>query len=423
MATYRGDDTSETYTGPQNVMYGLGGNDYLRGNGGYYTVLYGGEGNDTLLFQTSTQTWGDMYGGSGNDSLYSDSSVNIADYLHGDTGNDYITSYGGNDFLDGGIGNDLLFGGTGNDELQGGSGVDGLVGGTGDDVLYGGEGDDAGTTIVVGSTDFQSTGGLFGEAGLDYLDGGRGNDLLDGGADADILLGGEGNDTLIGGTGIDRMDGGFGNDKIYVDNAADVVIEAEGGGTDQVLTTVSYQLKAGVAVETLSTTSNVGTTAINLVGNDLVQTIIGNNGVNTLNGLGGNDTLSALAGNDFVYGGLGNDTLFGGTGNDSFVFNTALNATTNRDTIRDFHNVSGDNDTIRLENAIFTKLTVTGGLSSANFAANANGTAVDANDYIVYNTTTGALSYDSNGSAAGGLVQFATLSDVPTLTSSDFLVI
>jgi Ca2+-binding RTX toxin-like protein len=49
--------------------------------------------------------------------------------------------------------------------------------------------------------------------------------------------------------------------------------------------------------------------------------------------------------------------------------------------------------------------------------------AADANDYIVYNQTTGALFYDSNGSGAGGAIQFATLTNKPTLTASDFVVI
>jgi Ca2+-binding RTX toxin-like protein len=41
---------------------------------------------------------------------------------------------------------------------------------------------------------------------------------------------------------------------------------------------------------------------------------------------------------------------------------------------------------------------------------------------IVYNTTTGALFYDSNGNAAVGVVQIAILTGAPTLTSSDFVV-
>ena len=77
--------------------------------------------------------------------------------------------------------------------------------------------------------------------------------------------------------------------------------------------------------------------------------------------------------------------------------------------------------TIRLENAVFTKLVTAGVLNAAFFRVGA--AAVDANDYIVYNKSTGALSYDSNGNGAGGAVQFATLSANLSLTSADFLII
>ena len=58
-----------------------------------------------------------------------------------------------------------------------------------------------------------------------------------------------------------------GNDTYYVDNAGDMVNEAAGGGTDQVLTSVSYTLAAGQEIEALSTTNSAGTGAINLTGN------------------------------------------------------------------------------------------------------------------------------------------------------------
>jgi Ca2+-binding RTX toxin-like protein len=104
------------------------------------------------------------------------------------------------------------------------------------------------------------------------------------------------------------------------------------------------------------------------------------------------------------------------------VFNTPLNATTNRDTITDFSpsGIVSGNDLIYLENAIFTKLTALGTLNPAFFRAGA--AALDANDYIVYNQATGALFYDSNANVAGGAIQFATLSTRPVLTSADFSV-
>jgi predicted outer membrane repeat protein len=44
-------------------------------------------------------------------------------------------------------------------------------------------------------------------------------------------------------------------------------------------------------------------------------------------------------------------------------------------------------------------------------------------DRIIYDIVTGALTFDSNGSAAGGAVQFATLDPGLALTTADILVV
>jgi hypothetical protein len=82
-----------------------------------------------------------------------------------------------------------------------------------------------------------------------------------------------------------------------------------------------------------------------------------------------------------------------------------------------------DNDTIRLENAVFTQLLSTGTLAASMFQASVVGAADDADDYIVYNTTTGALSYDADGVGAAAAVQFAQLVGSPAITSADFVVV
>jgi serralysin len=62
-------------------------------------------------------------------------------------------------------------------------------------------------------------------------------------------------------------------------------------------------------------------------------------------------------------------------------------------------------DTISLDNAIFTAIGANGGLLAAAFRVGT--AAADASDRIIYNSSTGALIYDSDGSASGGAVEFA----------------
>lgn len=241
-----------------------------------------------------------------------------------------------------------------------------------------------------------------GASGNDHLNGRGGNDKLYGGTGSDNGLG---NDTLDGGTGADTMAGGIGDDVYYVDDGGDRVTEtSDGGSADQVFTTISYTLAN--YVEKLNA---LGTKAINLTGNSLGNTITGNTAANKING---------GSGNDVIYGDGGKDILTGGKGKDYFVFNTKLSASTNVDTITDF---KAADDTIRLENAIFTKLIKTGKLSSSNFKVGAK--AGDRNDYIVYDKDKGYLYYDSNGSGKGAAILFAKVDAGTTLTAADFFVI
>lgn len=50
-----------------------------------------------------------------------------------------------------------------------------------------------------------------------------------------------------------------------------------------------------------------------------------------------------------------------------------------------------------------------GSLGTRFYAAAGATNGHDSNDHIVYNSTTGALYYDSNGSAAGGTTQIAVI--------------
>ena len=134
-------------------------------------------------------------------------------------------------------------------------------------------------TVIVQIRGVDSADTLLGTAGDDVLTGGVGADYLDGCGGADVLQGGTGEDTII-------VDGD------------DQVVEAAGGGYDNVAAKVSYALAAGQEVEVLSTTSNAGTAAIDLTGNAFGQVLVGNDGINRLDGGGGADQLVGLGGND-----------------------------------------------------------------------------------------------------------------------------
>jgi CubicO group peptidase (beta-lactamase class C family) len=120
----------------RTTLYGLGGNDILRGASRQANVLFGNEGNDTLRGGRQDDT---LNGGSGNDRLFGNRGN---DLLVGGSGDDYLSGGEGDDRLKGSAGKDELFGDAGNDYLDGGFGVDTLNGGQGNDVLmdyYGGD--------------------------------------------------------------------------------------------------------------------------------------------------------------------------------------------------------------------------------------------------------------------------------------------
>ena len=215
------------------------------------------------------------------------------------------------------------------------------------------------------------------------------------------------------------MFGYGGNDTYYVDDVNDVIgSESAGNGTnDQLFTSVNYILAAGPYIERMATTSSAGTTAINLVGSNSGQTIVGNAGNNIIRGMGGNDTLIGGSGNDRLVGGAGNDILNGGAGNDVFIFDGALNAASNVDTIQDY-NVA--QDSIWLEDAVFTGLTL-GKLAGSAFTRGV--AATTANHRIIYNAATGALSFDADGNGGGAAIQFASLSAGLAMNAGEFTVI
>lgn len=342
------------------------------------------------------------------------SAVTVYDYLS--TGqSEALKAYvlRGADSLAGSGSSDWLMGMAGNDTLNGGAGNDTLEGGTGNDVYYVQQAGDRVVEAVSGGTDtvysYLSSHTL--AANVEYgVVRTTGTASLTGNALANRLTGSTGANTLDGGAGVDTMVGGDGSDTYAVRQVGDLVSEtnaASAGGTDTVSSFLSsYALTANVERGVIAVT-----TTASLVGNTLANILTGSTGANALSG---------GAGNDILIGGAGNDVLTGGSGSDAFRFTAAPNGSTNVDRIADFVAID---DTLQLENAVFAKLTTTGTLSAANFRSGVGAHALDSNDYVLYDTGTGKLYYDADGSGAGAAIQIAALTGIPTLTNADIFII
>jgi Ca2+-binding RTX toxin-like protein len=267
-------------------------------------------------------------------------------------------------------------------------------------------------TDAAGNTGAASSAAVVTIATANSINGTSGADSLTGDGSNNTIIGYAGNDILNGKAGNDTMIGGTGNDRYVVDSTRDIIDERGASGTDLVQSSVTYSLanasRVFGSVEKLTLT---GTRAINGTGNTLANIITGNGAANVLHGGLGGDKLVGM---------LGKDTLVGGKGNDVFVFNTKLSSA-NIDKITDFHNLNGDNDSFRLENAVFTKLGPAGHMKAGFFYAGTS--AHDANDHIIYNKATGALFYDTDGLGGGAQVQIATLTNKVALAAADFTVV
>jgi Ca2+-binding RTX toxin-like protein len=406
---------SDSHTGlgnaSRNILIGGAGNDYLIGLDGNDTLidgsglntLQGGAGDDIYAVQSNSDSVFE-FPNEGTDQVqtflpFYHLSPNVENLTfigstdHSGVGNELsnvIIGNGGSDMLDGGIGApDTLIGGAGNDTY--------IVHNVGDVVVENpNEGID---TVQVDSLPSYTLGanvenlthtGSNTFAGI----GNALNNVLIGGAGNDYLIGLDGNDTLIDGSGLNTLQGGKGDDIYAVQSNYDSVYELPGEGTDQVQTFLpTYVLPANVENLTF-----VGPNAHTGIGNELDNVIVGSSGDDFLNGMGGHDTLT------------------GGAGADLFVFTTAIAGSNNVATITDF-TVNGDR--IVLDHSIFSGLLPTGVMPDAALTW---GTET-ANTRIIYDATSGAVSYDADGAGGAAAIHFATVAAHLNLSAHDFLVV
>ena len=281
--------------------------------------------------------------------------------------------------------------------------------------------------------------------------GSTGNDYLNGGSGNDRLAGKEGNDTMLGGTGDDKYI--FGNG-----TGADLIVD-EGGSNDQIefITNngdflgpfIAYRKGDSLFFRSYNSNTTWDTSEIkNFQGKGYVENLryldgdgsavfnlakgsIGTKGFDwitatetgnsSLSGLAGIDVLMGYAGNDTLNGGAGSDSLIGLEGADKFVLDVIPKIAADADRIIDF---SAGEDKIQFSKKAFKGFSAIGALSSGAYVEGAGKTAADsASQRVIYDTTTGDLFYDADGSGKAAAVKIAMIGTKADLSYTDFEII
>ncbi len=419
------------------IGYGNSLDNYITGNsladtlsgGAGKDSLEGGLGSDVYYVDSSADVVTETSATGGTDLVYASASFTLGNYVEnltltgtaaidgtGNGLNNVITGNSLANYLRGDAGNDTLYGGAGGDYLDGGTGNDYMVGGAGGDAYVV---DSSGDVVVetaaeAGVIDYVNafiTAYTLG-ANLENLilnEGGVGvgnalnniisvsghnNSTLSGAGGNDYLMGSYGDDSLNGGTGNDTLSGNDGNDTYVVEGCNDKIIEAAGGGTDTVQTSVNYGLADNSNLENLTLTG----TATYGYGNSLDNFITGNAAANVLTGGIGNDTLAGGAGADILDGGAGNDSMAGGDGSDTYYVDSS------GDSVTELAGAGSGTDTVQTSLAGYTlganveNLSYTG---SGDFTGTGNSSANIIRGGAGNDTLTGDTGNDTLSGGAG----------------------
>lgn len=407
-----------------------------------YTFVISGNTKDNLVQNSSFESYGTGYAVSPSVATFLNTAIKSGvvsdnDVLLGKAGADKLLGGKGVDLILGGGGDDYIWGGDGKDYLLGGSGHDRFAyhsvsegGDTIADFKAGSDGDVIDVSVLAArlgwtGTDFFASGymrvvqsGLntlveakdtSGWVNLATLTNVKASDFalsnlqmklsdvtpwISGASGQETLLkaailssapspiqtvaGTAGNDWLKSAAAGTVFVGSSGDDGYVFDSAdCSVIGETAAGGKDTIWASVSVDMSSFAFVENLRLT---GTADINGTGNELGNLITGNSG------------------NNIIAGGAGNDTLWSKGGSDTFYF--AEMGASNRDSILDF----GADDRIALSKAVFKGLDKdnNGLVDDAAFHISIwKGEAGPGTEpQIIYNLSTGMVSYDSDGAGS-----------------------
>ncbi len=345
----QGNDTIQTPTTGNWLIYALSGDDNVRLNSAGRDIVYGGEGNDTL---TSSSANDALYGEAGNDVITAGSSGfrpydarNM--YIDGGIGDDHVNFAGTNGTILLGDGNDIanvqayrlsgqpspvleklrvfsVDGGDGEDEI---TAINRLTRDAG--VVDGGAGND--TIVTKGNV---------------WVNGGSGDDTIRSDSENVFVIqrhqgnrieGGDGNDDIWHrakhGTFTDTIDGGAGDDAIHAEGAN--VLVYGGAGNDNL------------------SAYSIGGVPVKLFGEEGNDSLYGS--------VADGEWLDGGAGNDLLVSTYGSSVLTGGKGSDVFRFSAEW-GTMGHDVITDFtfNERIQDNIEFRIGNDLdFSKLIFT----------------------------------------------------------------
>lgn len=229
-----------------------------------------------------------------------------------------------------------------------------------------------------------------------------------------------GNDTILAGAGNDSIDMSTGGTSTpgnkYVDGGAGFdTVDFHGYARSGV--TVFLQSGDGTGGATGGGDGGAGQSTL-----VSIERVFGGAFNDSFQGSTGNESFAGMGGNDRLDGDRGNDTLSGGAGADSFVFSQTPGAA-NADSVTDF---ASGSDRLLLENFVMPALGATGNFAAGDvrfFAGAGANAGHDADDRVVYNTSTGQLYYDDDGSGAHAAQLVATLQAGAVVAATDISVI
>jgi serralysin len=409
-----GNELGNTISGgtQRDELHGYGGDDVLNPGSGSANTALGGDGNDSYNIEASGDSIVETLNGGYDTVNTALTTMTLAPHVEKlvftGQGNFVGSGNAADNLLVGGTGLDVLIGHGGNDTLVSNGGSDELIGGLGDDVYqvlsravsiieFVGQGSDRIETPAsiyvlnaqVENLSFTGSGSFLG----------IGNELanvLRGGTGADDLYGREGSDWFYGGTGAaNTLLGGSGDDAYVVEAAGESIVEALADGWDSVFAHISsFRLPANVEFLWYH-----GSGAFLGLGNELD---------NYLTGRGGADVLQGLAGNDLLTGGSGADELSGGSGADRFQY---VGGEIGIDTIVDF---KPGEDKILVSSGFYP---VTPQFSLVQGSAPL---LTSANSTFIYNSSTGIVSFDADGTGVAAAVSLASIGAGKILQIADF---